>query len=110
MCTSMEESLGVASGLASKEGHKRSRQAGAASHDVVPRLAGPLHVVQQMLQPQLRQAVQLWRCLQQHPAGRQASGIRCEELPASFGFVRNFGLREIVLMELCCSWNVGRSV
>lgn len=44
-------------GLSGEEGHEGGGQAGAAPHNVVPGLAGPPHVVQQVLQPQLWQAV-----------------------------------------------------
>lgn len=73
----MEQGLGVAGGLPSKQGHKGSRQAGATPHNVIPALAWPPHVGQQVTQPLLRQAVQLWGGLQEQPAmQRQPSAHR----------------------------------
>lgn len=74
--TMLKQRLGVASGLSSEDGYKGCRQAGTAPHNVVPRLTLPLHVGQQMVQPLLRQAVQLWGGLQQHPAEQGQTQIK----------------------------------
>ena len=76
MYTLLKKGLGVTSGLSSEDSDKGCRQTSTAPHNVIPGLALPLHVGQQMVQPQLWQAVQLWGSLQQHPAEQGRTGIK----------------------------------
>ncbi len=79
--TCVEKGFGVTSGLSSEESHKGSRQASTAAHNVIPGLPRPLHVIQQVAQPQLWQPVQLWRGFQQDPAAPSSSKILFLGLP-----------------------------
>ena len=65
----------MARGLSSEDSNKGCRQTSTAPHNVIPGLAPSLHVGQQMVQPQLWQAIQLWRSLQQHPAQQHRTGL-----------------------------------
>ena len=74
-CTLLEQSLGMASRLSSEDSNKGCRQTSTTPHNIIPGLSPPLHVGQQMVQPQLWQAVQLWRTLQQHPARHSSTAV-----------------------------------
>lgn len=74
-CTVLKQGLGVAGGFSGEDSHKGGGQTSTAPHNVIPGLTPPLHVGQQVVQPLLGQAVQLWRGLQQHPAKRDKSVV-----------------------------------